>query len=40
MVPHLLRILEAPEVDGIVIHPAMVYTGGAASSIASPEMLP
>jgi hypothetical protein len=28
IVPHLLRILEAPEVDGIVIHPAMVYTGG------------
>jgi nucleoside-diphosphate-sugar epimerase len=26
MVPHLGRILEAPEVDGIVIHPAMVYT--------------
>jgi nucleoside-diphosphate-sugar epimerase len=25
MVPHLQRILEAPEVDGIVIHPAMVY---------------
>jgi nucleoside-diphosphate-sugar epimerase len=28
MVPHLRRILEAPEVDGIVIHPAMVYTPG------------
>jgi hypothetical protein len=27
-VPHLLRILEAPEVDRIVIHPAMVHTGG------------
>jgi nucleoside-diphosphate-sugar epimerase len=26
MVPHLQRILSAPEVDGIVIHPAMVYT--------------
>jgi nucleoside-diphosphate-sugar epimerase len=26
MVPHLRRILEAPEIDGIVIHPAMVYT--------------
>ena len=25
MVPHLRRILAAPEVDGIVIHPAMVY---------------
>lgn len=28
MVPHLRRILAAPEVDGIVIHPAMVYTPG------------
>jgi nucleoside-diphosphate-sugar epimerase len=28
MVPHLQRILKAPEVDGIVIHPAMVYTAG------------
>jgi nucleoside-diphosphate-sugar epimerase len=28
MVPQLRRILEAPEVDGIVIHPAMVYTPG------------
>jgi nucleoside-diphosphate-sugar epimerase len=28
MVPQLRRILEAPEVDGIVIHPAMVYTSG------------
>jgi nucleoside-diphosphate-sugar epimerase len=26
MVPQLRRILQAPEVDGIVIHPAMVYT--------------
>jgi nucleoside-diphosphate-sugar epimerase len=26
MVPHLERVLAAPEVDGIVIHPAMVYT--------------
>jgi nucleoside-diphosphate-sugar epimerase len=26
MVPQLSRILQAPEVDGIVIHPAMVYT--------------
>ena len=26
MVPHLARVLAAPEVDGIVIHPAMVYT--------------
>ncbi len=25
MVPHLQKILEAAEVDGIVIHPAMVY---------------
>ena len=27
MVPHLHRVLAAPEVDGIVIHPAMVYDG-------------
>ena len=27
MVPHLKRILEAAEVDGIVIHPAMAYAG-------------
>lgn len=27
MVPHLARVLAAPEVDGIVIHPAMVYAG-------------
>ena len=26
MVPQLARVLVAPEVDGIVIHPAMVYT--------------
>jgi nucleoside-diphosphate-sugar epimerase len=26
MVPHLARVLAADEVDGIVIHPAMVYT--------------
>jgi nucleoside-diphosphate-sugar epimerase len=26
MVPHLARVLAAPEVDGIVIHPAMVCT--------------
>src|SRR5262249_8522126 len=25
MVPHLARVLAAPEVDGIVIHPAMAY---------------
>jgi nucleoside-diphosphate-sugar epimerase len=25
MVPHLRRVLDAPEIDGIVIHPAMVY---------------
>ena len=25
MVPHLARVLAAPEVDGIVVHPAMVY---------------
>jgi nucleoside-diphosphate-sugar epimerase len=29
MVPQLRRILEAPEIDGIVIHPAMVYAAGA-----------
>jgi nucleoside-diphosphate-sugar epimerase len=28
MVPHLQRILEAPEIDGLVIHPAMVFTAG------------
>jgi nucleoside-diphosphate-sugar epimerase len=28
MVPQLRRILDASEVDGIVIHPAMVYTPG------------
>ncbi len=28
MVPHLRRILAAPDFDGIVIHPAMVYTPG------------
>lgn len=28
MVPHLRRILEAFEIDGVVIHPAMVYTPG------------
>jgi nucleoside-diphosphate-sugar epimerase len=28
MVPQLQRILKAPEVDGIVIHPAMVYEPG------------
>jgi nucleoside-diphosphate-sugar epimerase len=28
MVPHLQRILESPEIDGIVIHPAMVYEPG------------
>jgi nucleoside-diphosphate-sugar epimerase len=27
MVPQLRRILESPDVDGIVIHPAMVYAG-------------
>ena len=27
MVPNLRRVLEATEVDGIVIHPAMVYSG-------------
>jgi nucleoside-diphosphate-sugar epimerase len=37
MVPHLRRILDAPEIDGIVIHPAMVYTpgGGVFSRFAS-----
>jgi nucleoside-diphosphate-sugar epimerase len=36
MVPQLRRILAAPEVDGIVIHPAMVYTaaGGVFSRFA------
>jgi nucleoside-diphosphate-sugar epimerase len=29
MVPQLRRILDAPEIDGIVIHPAMVYTAAA-----------
>jgi nucleoside-diphosphate-sugar epimerase len=28
MVPHLTRVLAAPDFDGIVIHPAMVYTPG------------
>ena len=28
MVPQLQRILEAPEIEGIVIHPAMAYTPG------------
>jgi nucleoside-diphosphate-sugar epimerase len=28
MVPQLRRILESPDVDGIVIHPAMVFTAG------------
>jgi nucleoside-diphosphate-sugar epimerase len=28
MVPQLRRVLESPEVDGIVIHPAMVYAAG------------
>jgi len=27
MIPQLQRILDAPEVDGVVIHPAMVYEG-------------
>jgi nucleoside-diphosphate-sugar epimerase len=26
MLPHLQRVLSAPEVEGIVVHPAMVYT--------------
>src|SRR5229473_1530205 len=36
MVPQLRRILEAPEVDGIVIHPAMVFAadGGVFSRFA------
>ena len=29
MVPHLKRILASPEVDGIVVHPAMVYANDA-----------
>jgi nucleoside-diphosphate-sugar epimerase len=28
MVPQLRRVLKAPEIEGIVIHPAMVYTPG------------
>jgi nucleoside-diphosphate-sugar epimerase len=28
MVPHLRRVLATPGIDGIVIHPAMVYTPG------------
>jgi nucleoside-diphosphate-sugar epimerase len=28
MVPQLRRVLESPDVDGIVIHPAMVYADG------------
>jgi nucleoside-diphosphate-sugar epimerase len=27
MVPHLQRVLASPDIDGIVIHPAMVYAG-------------
>ena len=27
MVPHLARVLAAPGIDGVVIHPAMVYAG-------------
>jgi nucleoside-diphosphate-sugar epimerase len=27
MVPHLARVLAAAEIDGVVIHPAMVYAG-------------
>ena len=27
MVPHLSRVLAAPGIDGVVIHPAMVYAG-------------
>ena len=36
MVPHAQRILSSPVVDGIVIHPAMVYTadGGVFSRFA------
>jgi nucleoside-diphosphate-sugar epimerase len=36
MVPQLRRILESPEVDGVVIHPAMVYAadGGVFSRFA------
>jgi nucleoside-diphosphate-sugar epimerase len=36
MVPQLRRVLEAPAVDGIVIHPAMVYatTGGVLARFA------
>ena len=37
MVPNLQRVLSAPEVEGIVIHPAMVYTpqGGVFQRFAS-----
>ena len=37
MVPHLQRILAAPEIDGMVIHPAMVYEpdGGVYLSICA-----
>ena len=28
MAPNLRRVLDAPEIDGIVIHPAMVYEPG------------
>lgn len=28
MVPNLRRILEAPDIEGVVIHPAMVYSSG------------
>ena len=38
MVPNLQRVLDAPGIDGIVIHPAMVYEPEAASSVASPRM--
>lgn len=38
IVPHLQRVLEATEVDGIVIHPAMAYTPELESSIVLPAM--
>ena len=35
MVPQLQRILAEPGIDGIVIHPAMVYAAGAAEGVFS-----
>lgn len=38
MVPHSQRVLAAPGIEGIVIHPAMVYTLTVASSAALPAL--